>query len=214
MRLRRLQVMAGCVLFGACVVAAIGLPAGQSRAQDDDRDERLALGRRSFQDNCLMCHAEALTENSRLTPKQWAAEVDKMIGWGAPVPADQKEALLAFLTQEYSPTTPPATLKSVTLQQALATIRPDRTTNDTLQGDASRGEPLFTANCATCHGKDARGGDNGTNLVDRPVLDRPADYAELMRSGRRKMPGFRNVLNPQQEADILAWLRSRPVPGP
>src|SRR5437660_401544 len=61
---------------------------------DDERQERLDLGRRSFQDNCLMCHADDIAAGQRLTAQQWVTVVDKMIGWGAPVPADQKSDLL------------------------------------------------------------------------------------------------------------------------
>src|ERR1043166_7926422 len=65
---------------------------------------------------------------------------------------------------------------------------------------------LYTANCATCHGKDGRGGDVGTNLVQNQILLRPADYNKILRDGRHRMPGFQKALSPAQEADILAWL--------
>ena len=35
---------------------------------------------------CLACHAADLVCQQRLTEKQWAASVNKMIGWGADVP--------------------------------------------------------------------------------------------------------------------------------
>ena len=68
---------------------------------------------------------------------------------------------------------------------------------------------LYAAHCATCHGAEARGGDLGTCLVEKRVLLRPADYHEVVRKGRRRMPGFAAALKPEQETDLLAWLRSR-----
>ena len=43
------------------------------------------------------------------------------------------------------------------------------------------------------------------------VLTRPRDYAAILREGRHRMPGFKLVLRPAQEDDILAWLRRRRV---
>jgi mono/diheme cytochrome c family protein len=76
-------------------------------------------------------------------------------------------------------------------------------------GDAARGAPLYVQHCATCHGPEARGGDLGTSLVEKPVLLRPAEFAEVVQKGRRRMPGFVAALKPEHEADLLAWLRTR-----
>ncbi|HEV3122322.1 MAG TPA: cytochrome c, partial [Isosphaeraceae bacterium] len=82
---------------------AVPLQAGaKGRTDDAGQDEQLELGRRSFQDNCLMCHADDMTVKLRLTASQWSAEVDKMIGWGAPVPPEQKDDLIAYLTATFS----------------------------------------------------------------------------------------------------------------
>lgn len=94
----------------------------------------------------------------------------------------------------------------ITLRAALALIRPEGPPS--LGGDGARGAALYASHCATCHGPDARGGDLGTCLVEKPVLLRPAEYAEIVRDGLRRMPGFAAALKPEQEADILAWLRT------
>jgi ubiquinol-cytochrome c reductase cytochrome c subunit len=205
-RLFTVAITATAALWLATLPAA---RSGRLAAQDDtDREERLAAGKAAFRDNCLMCHAEEMTARLRLTEKQWAAEVDKMIGWGAPVPPELKAPLLDYLISAFSgtaavPLSPP---ERITLRDALATIRPE---GPTQTGDATRGASLFAANCATCHGPAASGGDLGTCLVERPVLFRPNEYIEVVRKGRRRMPGFAAALKPDQEADILAWLRSR-----
>jgi mono/diheme cytochrome c family protein len=192
------------------------LPAARSGPEPDDtdREERLAAGRFAFRDNCLMCHAEEMTARLRLSEKQWAAELDKMIGWGAPVPPELKSPLLEYLTSTFSGAAaapvPPA--ERITFRQALDLIRPEGALP--AGADASRGASLYTAHCATCHGPAARGGDLGTCLVERHVLVRPAEYSEVLRKGRRRMPGFAALLKPEQEADILAWLRTLRFEGP
>jgi ubiquinol-cytochrome c reductase cytochrome c subunit len=192
-------------------LALVTMPAARSDPQsgqdDTDREERLAAGKGAFRDNCLMCHAEEMTARLRLTEKQWAAEVDKMAGWGAPVPPDLKAPLLDYLISAFaSPAPAPAPPQRITLREALALIRPESTP---VSGDANRGAALFAANCATCHGPTASGGDLGTCLVEKPVLLRPSEYTDVVRKGRRRMPGFAVALKPDQEADILTWLRSR-----
>ncbi|MGH9399073.1 MAG: hypothetical protein ACRD00_01800, partial [Thermoanaerobaculia bacterium] len=39
----------------------------------------------------------------RLTDSQWAAEIVKMAGWGAPVPEKDREALVAYLVANFGP---------------------------------------------------------------------------------------------------------------
>jgi hypothetical protein len=40
-------------------------------------------------------------------------------------------------------------------------------------------------------------------------LLRQAEFREVTRNGRHRMPGFKAVLTPEQETDVLAWLRAR-----
>ena len=52
---------------------------------------------------CLNCHSTDITRQQRLTQKQWTAVTDKMIGWGAAVKEDQKDALIAYLVEHFGP---------------------------------------------------------------------------------------------------------------
>jgi len=52
---------------------------------------------------CLHCHSADMVRQQRLTEKQWTAEVNKMAGWGAVVPEDQKAALIAYLLEHFGP---------------------------------------------------------------------------------------------------------------
>ena len=52
---------------------------------------------------CLHCHSADMIRQQRLTEKQWTAEVNKMVGWGAAVPEDQRAALVAYLVEHFGP---------------------------------------------------------------------------------------------------------------
>ena len=52
---------------------------------------------------CLECHSADMVWQQRLTEKQWTASVNKMVGWGADVPEDQKAALVAYLVENFGP---------------------------------------------------------------------------------------------------------------
>ncbi len=61
----------------------------------------VATGEATFRNACLSCHGNDLSRQQRLTAAGWGREVDKMVRWGAMVPADQKPALVAYLTSQW-----------------------------------------------------------------------------------------------------------------
>jgi len=46
---------------------------------------------------CTTCHAATLITQQRKSPEEWAKTVDKMFGWGAPLRAEERQALLDYL---------------------------------------------------------------------------------------------------------------------
>lgn len=52
---------------------------------------------------CLSCHSADMVWQQRLNEKQWTANVNKMIGWGAVVREDQKNDLVAYLVKNFGP---------------------------------------------------------------------------------------------------------------
>ena len=40
-------------------------------------------------------------QQQRLTGAQWDREINKMTGWGAPVKAEDREAILDYLSSQY-----------------------------------------------------------------------------------------------------------------
>jgi mono/diheme cytochrome c family protein len=203
-------------LLFAPIAAALALASAVPFAlsaddEDDDRQERMADAKASVVNNCLMCHGEDMISNHRLSAKQWTAEVEKMVGWGSPLPADQKAPVIEYLAATYPDTQAAPAPMQLTADAALALDRPPAFDPPAPASAEvlARGQALFAQHCATCHGPEARGGDLGTNLVEKPYLAREDDYHALLRDGRRRMPGFAPVLDARAEADLLAWLRAR-----
>jgi mono/diheme cytochrome c family protein len=156
--------------------------------------------------NCLQCHSARLLGQQRLTPKQWAAVVKKMIGWGAPVEPENVEALVRHLSSRYSPGLPPVEPPSIGATRAAAALAPLRD-GAYRSGNAGRGKALFEKACASCHAVNGLGSPTGVNLVDRPLLWRASDFAEVVRQGRGRMPAF-NAFSNDEVASILSHLRS------
>ncbi len=62
----------------------------------------VAAGEAVFKEACRVCHNDDLSEQQRLTAAGWGREVDKMVRWGAKVTADEKPALVAYLTSRWA----------------------------------------------------------------------------------------------------------------
>lgn len=187
----------------------------QVPADDEDAAYRQAMIRRSLEENCLICHTEDMISSQRLTAAQWKAEVDKMVTWGSPLPKEATAPLVEYLAKRYSdrePTLVPvrSPLREVgSLELPTGANRPAPAS-----GDLARGERLYAANCATCHGPAGLGGDLGPALVGKVILDHRGEYDRIVNQGLRRMPGFELTMNARDQADVLAWLRRRTYPEP
>ncbi len=76
-----------------------------------------------------------------------------------------------------------------------------------------RGKAVFSANCASCHGLEARGGDGGPDLGRSLVVmedDSGATIGDMVRTGRvdKGMPAFAG-LTAAQISDIATFLHER-----
>src|SRR5262249_362262 len=131
----------------------------------------------------------------------------KMIGWGAPVPKEDKGRLLDYLVRHFGTEVPPVPPARLAPEVALAP--PPGPAQKAPPGDPTRGARFYKAACANCHGGDAPGGDLRTNLGGGPILLDLAAYTDVVRNGRRRMPASKALLDPQGEADILAWLKQQ-----
>jgi hypothetical protein len=151
----------------------------------------------------------------RLTAAQWKSEVDKMITWGAPLPKESTTPLVEYLTKRYSDREPPPVPARRPVQEIDSLeVRSGRGEPTPARGDLARGERLYAANCATCHGPAGLGGDLGPSLVGKMILDHRREYDRIINQGQHRMPGFRLIMNAKDQADVLAWLRRRTYPEP
>jgi len=95
-------------LFAAVVVLAAILPAfGQKPAAlklTEDLPSGLMQAKATT--SCLECHEARIILQQRLNKAAWAKEVDKMIKWGAVVDANDHDALVDYLSTNFSPDQP------------------------------------------------------------------------------------------------------------
>ena len=61
------------------------------------------IGKQLVEANCFPCHSADMLVQQRLTEKQWTAEVDKMIRWGAIMKESDKPAAVAYLSTNFGP---------------------------------------------------------------------------------------------------------------
>ena len=98
------------VLFALLAIVAVGA-ARVSRQVHFDRSLPVlgshphqlpdGNGKMLVQKSCLPCHSADMIVQQRITEKQWGAEVDKMIKWGAKVDEKEKPEMVAYLSQHF-----------------------------------------------------------------------------------------------------------------
>ncbi|MFQ5926238.1 MAG: hypothetical protein ACE5MH_02260 [Terriglobia bacterium] len=52
---------------------------------------------------CLFCHDAGIIVQQQLDRRGWGKVLDKMIGWGAPVAAEDREAMIDYFAQHFGP---------------------------------------------------------------------------------------------------------------
>ncbi len=171
--------------------------------------EQVAQARLLSRDSCLMCHSGEMLDQQRLTAAQWAGTVKKMQGWGAPLEADDAPLLAGFLAAHSGLDAGSYAPVEISPAQALAALAP-QADGAFAGGDPARGRTVYAASCASCHGPDARGALTGINLVDRPILYRAQEFAEVVRKGRNRMPQANAVVVDADIAAVIAFLRALP----
>jgi cytochrome c2 len=50
---------------------------------------------------CVMCHSVEIAVQQRFGPQGWSDTLDRMIRYGAPIPPEDKQQLMAYLLQHY-----------------------------------------------------------------------------------------------------------------
>ena len=57
----------------------------------------------AYKESCFICHDDHMMQQQRLTRAQWDRELSKMTGWGAPLKAEDREAILNYLSGQFKP---------------------------------------------------------------------------------------------------------------
>ena len=60
-------------------------------------------GKTAVETACYPCHSADLLAQQRLTEKQWTANVEKMMRWGAKVSDADKPVIIAYLAKHFGP---------------------------------------------------------------------------------------------------------------
>ena len=180
-------------------------PSANVGAVSED-DELVEVGKLAFENDCLMCHGTAIVNQQRLTPAQWKAEIQKMVGLGATVPDDDLAGIQAYLEASFGPNNL-GRAERISFQ-AKGQGELESVPEPLAMVNADQGRTVFAEQCAKCHGADARGGEPGQNLVESVALLAVEPFQKVVREGRRKMPGFTGVISDNEARHILAWLRT------
>ncbi len=152
---------------------------------------------------CVMCHGSLLILEQRLTRDEWAAEVAKMKGWGAPIEDDEIATLVDALAAREPPGAPPLAPARIDTREVLGLVAPQA--SPWPAGSRERGALLYATNCQLCHGP-AGEGNTGPALAGRTIAQRPAAFDKVVREGRGNMPGFGAPFPGMEVADLFAWV--------
>ncbi len=68
---------------------------------------------------CTECHEARIILQQRLNKAAWTKEVDKMVKWGAVVEAGDRDALIDYLSANFSPDQPPSEAPRTSTEKAV-----------------------------------------------------------------------------------------------
>jgi cytochrome c551 len=75
------------------------------------------------------------------------------------------------------------------------------------------GAVLYVEHCASCHGEDLTGGDDGPNLVTSELGHPDADFVEAITDGKDDMPGFGSKLSAEEINALVDFVRTAQAAG-
>ncbi|HKV76891.1 MAG TPA: hypothetical protein VJP02_02050 [Candidatus Sulfotelmatobacter sp.] len=107
-----------CILVSLLVgLSALSLVAAQSGPKLNEDLPAGAMQQKATT-SCLECHEARIILQQRLGKASWTKEVDKMVKWGAVVDANDRDALIDYLSTNFGPDqpayNPPRTLREKT----------------------------------------------------------------------------------------------------
>ena len=96
--------LAWALLVVACVsiLTAVGQKTGAKTTEDLPAGAMQAKATTA----CTECHEARIIVQQRLSKAAWTKEVDKMVKWGAVVDANDRDALIDYLSTNFGPEKP------------------------------------------------------------------------------------------------------------
>jgi mono/diheme cytochrome c family protein len=127
----------------------------------------------AFQKVCGACHSIETVTSQRRTRAQWQESITSMIERGAKATDEEIALILDYLTAQYGPI--PAGGRGSAQAgggrgraPAFSPGPADKQVID--EAAASRGRKVYAAECITCHGTHARGGERGADLIRSEIV--------------------------------------------
>jgi cytochrome c oxidase cbb3-type subunit 3 len=151
---------------------------------------------------CTQCHPFESVIAIRRTRAQWEATVENMVGRGARGTPAELSSIIDFLSEKYA-------LNGTVVRGSAGPD--DKPLVDPKAVEIAT--PLYTEDCAACHGRDARGTPRGPNLV-RSLLVLSDRYGNkigpYLRTQHPKLPSGK-ILEPTDTQVLLFahYLRAR-----
>ena len=160
-----------------CAATAILVLAGGSRAQ-----QPADAGKAAFERVCGTCHTLQIATGMRRTRAGWQDTMEAMVSkQGAKISDEDFAPILNYLAANYNrdsaPTAPTAAAGrgagrgrggTAPPQNSMGAGAEDQHVVDPVAAD--RGRKVYAAECINCHGTQARGTDNGADLIRSVVV--------------------------------------------
>lgn len=94
------------VVFASVLPALFSVAAQQTSSPSSNADLPAGAEQAKASTTCLECHEARIILQQRLSKAAWAKEVDKMTKWGATVDPADRDALIDYLSTNFSPDKP------------------------------------------------------------------------------------------------------------
>jgi len=195
------------------LVAPLAAQAPKARLQFPD-----APGRDTVQKVCGACHGAEVIVPRGLSRQQWGDVIASMVTRGAKGTEEEFAQVLDYLSTNFPPgktgqPTPTAAASTPARRgpSMMGAGADDKHVVDPAGADRGRG--IYIAECITCHGNKARGGENGPDLVRSLTVlhDRYGStigpfllHGHPMQSGRQS-----SSLTADQISDLANFLHQR-----
>ncbi|HXP11972.1 MAG TPA: c-type cytochrome, partial [Acidobacteriaceae bacterium] len=162
-------------LTSTCVLLLAGFASMSAFGQAPASPLPDGPNRETAQRICSGCHSVSMFQGRGMTREQWGGVVSNMIGRGAKMSDQEFDQVVEYLATALPPGkqggggATPAKTAPVRKKSLIDEVGAnDKQVVD--EDAAARGKTVYIAQCITCHGTKARGGERGADLVRSLVV--------------------------------------------